>query len=294
LFQGRGSFLSSPKQTSPKNVCLKKDTSDANLTTGEKVDTPKLLPDGTGETYQMRSSAGWTHEDTSEFNAVEAHTFGTPEEMDSDRRWLARRNQARYISILANREFEERREEISDWFEVAVEKNRDYLLDAVAQGTLPGEMLVSNGAFDNSEAQGELLKQYTHPRSCPWPLWPYNRGQVRLWDHEEVSNARCYLNGKTASVWTFFYPKTANSLSQLAGCSVEDLPDVLQNWRADERYSGNSLLDRTDPMDSNLTNPWIHMTFTVVIGLSKSAFNKLLRNKGLPRRSPESWKSRYE
>lgn len=57
----------------------------------------------------------------------------------------------------------------------------------------------------------------------------------------------CYVNGSEASIVGVFRPKTAEGLALLCGCSVADLPDVLQYWTQAHLYAGNSILDRIDP-----------------------------------------------
>lgn len=95
---------------------------------------------------------------------------------------------------------------------------------------------------------------------------------------------------RQASVWTYFSPQTPECLALLAGCEVDDLPVFLQNWWAQKQYKGNSILDRLDPLDWLPKNPWFTEKFNVVLGLSKSTWNQLLRERNLPKRELEEVK----
>lgn len=269
------------------------------LTDGSAFEPSKMLTDDKRAEIECHNSAFLTGEDekiVSIYEGVQTTSFGKPEEMDADRRWLARFNQAKHIQMLADEEFEARKEEIWAWYEERVRANADMFLEAAARGSLSGEILKSRGTFDKAAAEGDLVSQWYRKNDCPWYL-PNDTGCVRLYDHRHgvspVTGHRtwgklhCHVSGQAASVWTLFKPYTANSLALLAGCAVSDLPDVLQHWLRSERYVGNSILDRLDPMDAHLKNPWISCCFYVVLGLSKQQFNHMLKIRGLPKRTPE-------
>lgn len=91
----------------------------------------------------------------------------------------------------------------------------------------------------------------------------------------------CVINGSPAFMGGIFTPTTPEALATLCGCEVKDLPDVLQHWFKHEQYYGNCILDRVDPLEWVVKNPWKNMNFDVVFYLSKSGYNQLRRKQKL-------------
>lgn len=56
---------------------------------------------------------------------------------------------------------------------------------------------------------------------------------------------------------------------------IEDMPDVLQHWNKYEPYVGNHILNRIDPLEWMIENPWLELNTKIQIHLSKRAFNNL-------------------
>lgn len=230
------------------------------------------------------NSFGWKNKNWS-LEAVESTLFGTPEQMESDRRFVARMNQAIIIEAEATKEFHARKKEIERWYEQAVKANLDKLLYHIAVGKFDSETQDykprKNGespGFDNGVPQrGNILHQC---RSKDPSFW---RCQVKLYGDARTKYL-CAISGKQATIWSFFRPMTPKSLADMAGCKVEELPDLLQHWYRNERYTGNMILDRLDPMDWKCENPWRSLHFEVLIGLAKSEFNRILKKHGMKRR----------
>ena len=228
---------------------------------------------------------GWRNKDW-DLSAIEPTIFGTPEKMESDRRFIARVNQAVIIEAEAAKEFRSRQAKVSKWYEKAVKANVETLLKHVALGTFESEKQDHAPRkkqlcdFDNGVPQpGDILHQYIADHG---PFDP----QVKLYTWGDPK-CLCYRSKKQATVWSHFSPMTPRSLADLCGCKVEDLPDVLQHWYRNERYAGNEILDRTDPMDWKCENPWRSLQFNVVIGIAKSEFNRLLKQHKIPKRTPD-------
>ena len=91
----------------------------------------------------------------------------------------------------------------------------------------------------------------------------------------------CYLTGSPIFIRAYFTPNNAQALADLCNCSVEKLPDVLQYWTNDSRYSGNYILNRVDPLEWVVENPWQGLNLTVEIELSKAGYNQLRKREGL-------------
>lgn len=217
---------------------------------------------------------------------VDPTSFGTPKQMESDRRWVARYNEACIIQAEANREFKARTRKVVKWYQEKVTQNLPRLLKAAAVGKFRSETQGSNPreTFDHGQSmRGDILSQWVYKQG---PLWSSD-DTVRLFrESYSPRGVYCWVSKYRASIWTSFEPWTPISLAHLAGCKVPELPDVLQHWYRNDRYVGNPILARLDPMDWHLENPWRSLHFEVVLGLSKRAFNKVCKDHGVPKRIP--------
>jgi hypothetical protein len=217
---------------------------------------------------------------------LEPRTFGTPAQMESDRLWIARYNQAVMIQAMADKEFERKRKKIEQWYEDAVLNNFDFILEAIAQGILSGTIKKHRG-FGDYPAEGNMLVQCEQKRWCPW-TW---KSQVNLWGwNEDKRRALCYISEQTAWIWSCITPIVAEDIAKLAG---KEVPEIIKNWTMLEPYEGNSILDRLDPVDWKLEDPWGKLKFTILVGLSRQEFNNLLRKYGLPHRKVDKYKSSF-
>lgn len=251
------------------------------LLDGRNIKPWKMLPKPS-----KKDDNGMDPRDESKYElvAVEPGTFGTPEQMEKDRRFLARYNQATVIRALADKEYHERKEEIEKWYEESVRKNGPRLVDAMVRGTFvsevqdkPPDLEEGQSTFEHGIPQpGQILRLYQdfHRPSGTW-------GAVGLVSLRE-NKYRCFVGGERASIWGYFKVMTAKSLADMAGCSVGQLPDVLRHWEKVERYDGNCILDRIDPMEWRCKNPWREMEFDVVVGISRRTLKRLCKEKGLP------------
>lgn len=218
--------------------------------------------------------------------------FGTPAELEADRRFLARYNAAKQIDMYARREFEERKAEVLKWYEKKVRKNLPELLKWTNAAPIWIEAGVYKGAFNSMSGVGSTVR---HIKVSPNAGYGGEERIVHqfirtldltkkgdLWDHaarwggiqlgdfrsERGGYRTCVLTDARASVEFVFCPSTSDELAALAGVAVKDLPDVLQNWRKMEPYRGNSILDRIDPMIWKLDDPWLSLDLRVRTPLS--------------------------
>jgi hypothetical protein len=249
------------------------------LTTGEKVTDKGLLP-------MIRSREG-------ELQSVDASAFGTPLEMEKDRRFLARHNQAVIIQKEAKKEYTRRVKKIRVWYEKKVRQNLDALMEFACKGKMMSEIQGAppkkhkddfEHVFENGIPKPGNILHVCIDKSPP--SW-WRREAVCLYSMREIGDYgrqiySCFISKMNATVWAHFTPKTPVSLSHMANVPVKELPDVLQHWYQTERYDGNCILDRIDPLEWKCKNPWMEETFEVVIGLSKRQFNRECKKRGLP------------
>jgi hypothetical protein len=97
-----------------------------------------------------------------------------------------------------------------------------------------------------------------------------------------ASNKKCFFTGKFASLKAIFKVNSKYTLAKMCGVKVDELPDVLQHYKEDSMYSGNSTLDNLDPAEFVLNNFWSKQSYNVGIYFSKYYYNNKRKEKGLP------------
>jgi hypothetical protein len=229
--------------------------------------------------------------------------FGTPAELEADRRFLARYNVARQVKLHAAREFAEREAEVKAWFKKRVIKNKATLIQYAINksiwlehgrfgnfaglegvGSRQRHVETSEPARGEGSFPGDKLKLVVHDfiqhydltlpsKSMDWSdmysrMSGLNMGGDYYDSRGSYRGASCAITEARASTATVFFPSTALEIAVLCGCTVEDLPDVLQTWAKMTPYRGNSILSRIDPMVWVVENPWHRMDFRVRIPFS--------------------------
>lgn len=230
----------------------------------------------------------WNKEGRYSIEEFDATSFGTAKEIENNRRFIARHNQAKVIQRLADEEYAERKEEVMAWWSKAIQRNSDQLLNMAAQPDgcwvkvdkerWPNAQIYGRFRTDRNERQ--MVCCYTNKEwrdqlmglSCGVALHQGYR-------HRD-DTFLCYLNGTSSSFTILFQPQTADELALLAGCKNEDMPDVLQHWCADSDNHGNQILSRIDPMSWVPRNPWEKMQFNVVMRLSKRGLKRIQKERG--------------
>lgn len=213
-------------------------------------------------------------------HALPSTSFGTREELDANRIFLARHNQAKAIQRMAHEEFARRKDEVVSWFTQRVEDNLDYLLALAAVGNVrrvfeptgPGCELQTADGYQYAGGEFNFVRTYTEEEN-----WPTVSCTVNLHDGYYKGKAQCLVTGSACSLRVFFQPQNPQQLAELAGCLVTDLPDVLQSWSPRRNSAGNHLLNRIDPMAWALHDPWCKVDFRVQLQLSKSGLAQTKR-----------------
>jgi hypothetical protein len=94
-------------------------------------------------------------------------------------------------------------------------------------------------------------------------------------------------------------PDCPEALADICGLkSASELPWQMQHWMKAEPYTGNSILDRLDPEEWMLTNPWRSLWLQVLLCSSRAALNERRKRLGLGKRDWDTeeakWKSEDE
>lgn len=227
-----------------------------------------------------KSQMFWERKKRYNLHALASTTFGTREELEHNRVFLARYNQAKAIQRLADAEFEQRKDEVVRWWSARVRENQDYLLSLAAAGTLrrtfeptgPGCCLATADGYsytDDTRSTCSFHFVRTYGEKDEFPCSGHTMTLSSGWNSSRGKYG-CAVNGAVSAYRVLFQPQTAIQLAELAGCEVHELPDVLQHWSAGREHHGNHILRRIDPMAWALDDPWCQINFRVVLHLSKS------------------------
>lgn len=226
----------------------------------------------------------------------DATYFGSRERLLADRVFIARHNQAQAIERLASMEFEERRKEVQDWWLATMKGRKEALLAAIGEGRFDvfSQTLVDGPRFNTVPAGERNLLTVRHLESFDSYEYPHMHSGVVLTDDENARSGWagesawgekwpynvCAISGFKTSWRARFKPVVADHLAALAGVGVNELPDVLRHWNASNPYGGNHILDRIDPLDWSIQDPWCRISFDVDIWLAERGMKKLCKQAG--------------
>lgn len=195
--------------------------------------------------------------------------FGTEEDLTKDSHWIARHNLAQHIQREADIEFEARKPEIAKWFIESVTANKDALARRAAQ--------VHQKRLDGDERYERATTDIAPTDSN---IWSYEKwgGTNAIGEYTGRSDKFLCAFDETKSSWRiYFRPQNAQDLADLCGCKVSELPDILQNWEREKAYTGNGILDRLDPVENEVDDPWRKLPLQVNLYLSKRAMTRFLK-----------------
>ncbi|MDW9481917.1 hypothetical protein GOB57_25030 [Sinorhizobium meliloti] len=214
-------------------------------------------------------------------------TFGSQEKLEADRLFVARYNYAVQIDALARNEFEKRKDEVRRWYRSKVDANIETLKSWVGDYVLWVEDNDSNSRFAGKRyypfhgSSGRDRERCIRAFAYPWELDDSHERSTNLgfgsyyvggWGK---GGALCAVNDTKASYAFVFCPSNAREVAVVAGCAEEELPDVLRHYDLNGGKQGNHLLDRIDPAEWVIHDPWRELDLRVGIFLSKRGFAKL-------------------
>lgn len=217
----------------------------------------------------------WDKEGRYYLQSFKPTSLGTKSEIEADRKWLARHRVATAIQREAESEFNQRKEEISRWWKESLTQNIDAIYAMAVNEefwvSVPDDMQNATTQLEGASLSDGSMHKLMVKQAITQDTTIFTAGKVFLRGSEFKS---CHYNDAKASWLIQFQPKTAHDLALLAGCEINELPDILRHWRASSRYTGNAILNRIDPMAWVLRDPWSGYTFLTALLLSKSAMNK--------------------
>lgn len=211
-------------------------------------------------------------------HSLDGSSFGTKEEINNDRIFLARHNYAKGIQKLADEEFYRRKKEIIAWWHNAVEANKERLIALCANESYWLDKKSQNDCvefFGVGREQSYRLMHRDPVGESQWVLACESSTKITGGWNQSKGEYDCCLTGAKASYRALFTPQTVEALAFIAGCAVHELPDVLQHWSAHISSRGNHLINRIDPLSWVGVNPWSVLKFPVVVALSKRGLAKI-------------------
>lgn len=224
-----------------------------------------------------------------ELKKMTGDEFGTAESLMEDYRWFARYNIAKFINKKAQEEFKAHEKEVVSWVRARVEQNLERICKDIIRAHLMGEKQEQHPCrFTFVEMKGNWWEKVSGNGTMKFAKDRKATGRPGESNYAFYTNARtgCYFSEDAPCSYILkanaYY---SEDLLYLTGCSsVEELPDVLRQWRgcytADD-YEGNCNLERTDPISWVAKNPWKKLEFNPMIGIGKKYFAKVKKELGL-------------
>lgn len=231
---------------------------------------------------------------------MDSTRFGTREQIEADRVFIARANFARAVTKLAYEEYDRRKDEVVKWYLKACERNLPAILSWAANEDIWLDMGLKASSSHN-DAGGR--QRYEAVSDKPGAQQRIFRSWIKRVDLNEEkrtkdydyslmgaqtlggfdrSGYRCAVNDAKASYYVGFYPSNSIELAVLAGCAVDALPDVLQHWQQGKDYVGNHILDRIDPMEWKASDPWRKLNLKLRVPLSIRGLRQIEKSPALP------------
>jgi hypothetical protein len=223
-----------------------------------------------------KSVAFFNKEGRYNLETMDGTSFGTKKELESNRKFIARKNAAAQINKLAEQEYFSRKDEVIKWWREAVNANIEKLY----------ELSVNEDYWTTIDEE-----KNPHIKAYGYKIGNAHKMMQRFYDVNSLYNStglysthikkkekHCHITGAVASYYVAFMPQTADDLALLAGCKVNELPDVLVHWAKHTDSEGNQILSRVDPMAWALNNPWAKAGLNVILYLSKRGLESLSKN----------------
>ncbi|MXX91097.1 MAG: hypothetical protein F4213_05680 [Boseongicola sp. SB0677_bin_26] len=245
---------------------------------GKREKPPENALAATVETRSRREAsriASWERPVGYTLQTFTNSMFGSRDELEKDRAFIGRHSLAMDIQREADREYEARRDSIVSWYRRQLEGNVNELarraakLFIVQRGTVPDEHA------GRRVCNEPILREVADKAWRDWLIF----SEVTLGDYcGRRDSYLCVFDGTVASWKCVFRPWTAEDLADLtARDDPRLLPDVLRHWQKEKDYVGNSILERIDPVESEVSDPWMQMNFNVSLFMSRRAMNRIVK-----------------
>lgn len=265
-------------------------------------ETPLLLLGNSGKRELTRRDTSslpfWEKEKLPAVNlqGLNGTALSTPERVIRDCHFLARHNQVQVIALLVEEDYETRKNEMQQWFYKAAAKYLPNLIDDLL--ALNHERVCLDTPAHQDALQtlgcGKRMMEISRFRSIMLrylPVrkqYPSQRHQgepslsetLKLIDYNSVCYRCAVDRTEQAQLFISLDVSSVYDLMTLTGLPLEKIPVELRH-RGIDIYTGNSILDRIDPL-SHIRNPWDKLKLSYVLPVSLKAFKDFRRKRGLP------------
>lgn len=233
---------------------------------------------------------------TKKLQSLDATSFGNRDNLLGNRMFIARVNYIEQIDRLAREEYEKRKADVLKWYTTAVQRNRAVIMKMAGcgliwvkdnngiGGRIGPQVRLGMSKFKDIEGLPNAIRSLTMlvPAKKNRQSDQSMLGTVNVAPYDEYAGRECVITHTKPSYGVIFSPTNAFELALLAGVKVSQLPDVLQHYEISTPYTGNHLLDRIDPLEWALKNPWQDLNLQVSVPLSKRGLAKIVKDAQLP------------
>lgn len=248
-------------------------------------ETPLLLGSSGARELVRRDTSGLTSSEKDKLpvlflQGLNGTALSTPDRVICDCHFLARYNQVQVIAQLVKEDYEARKVEMQEWFYKAAAKYLPNLIDDLL--ALNNDRLCVNMPANHNFRSIKL-------RYVPVRLqFPSRRHQgepslsktLKLIDYNDVCYRCAVDRTEEAQLFITLDISSVYDLMTVTGLPLDKIPAELRHMGTNI-YTGNSILDRIDPL-SSVRNPWERLKLSYVLPVSLKAFKGFRRSRGLP------------
>ena len=208
---------------------------------------------------------------------------GTSEELRYRQKWMGRYNYASAIKGCLQKDYDENCMQIYDDIKHRIETRLEDIVVMFLQNKLVDRKATSHHTFDlvydgDEIILGEIMsfdKWFSE-----YPSTKYRFGNTSPCGNK--ADYRCAITGDAPGVVLYVRPSTIHALCQICGCSISELPELIQHWDKSSHYYGNPILNNIDPVAYILErDPFNDMEFSFSICLSKKEYLRLCSVAGV-------------
>jgi len=185
-----------------------------------------------------------------------------------------------------DQEYEKENKNIKSWYVEQVNKYMPKLLAKLV--SLDGSCLkVSKDQHPNEfGTQNARERTYVNRKVHNGTFHPfsyyYGFDKVVVSEYDDQNRYIGWGDEKRATLFFMIKIQNALDIPNVTGVMLKDLPVFLRHYKM-KGYNGNSILNRLDPVDERIQNPWDKLNLNVMIPITKRLFHKMRKEQGLPK-----------
>ncbi|MCI5509307.1 MAG: hypothetical protein MR436_02460 [Eubacterium sp.] len=207
---------------------------------------------------------------------------GTQKEILDNQKFIERYNYSAQIQVLADKDFEENKQEIYR----TVQNYIDPRIRELCKMHLLGQLKGIHHVFDSSKEFGCFTdKEISISKMDTFDRWYdgtiSSRYRYGYTVRSTKADMRCAFTGKAPGVVIKIMPANIQEVAMVCGCTVQELPEQIQHWKESDRYVGNPILQNIDPLLWNIIDPFEKMDFGITILLSKKEYLAICSEAGV-------------